>query len=349
MAMRKRSRRMGHPASPARPERWAGLALVLLTLSCTAPEDAARPSATPTVSPATPSPSVTAAPSLTPLPKASPEPAEPLGKIVFTCQPGQRSDRNQICMMEANGGSQVQLTNVELADHLYPSLAPDGESVVFTSNRAGGYDLYEQPAEPGGRPVRLTDTGDAYAPEISPNGDSIVFTRSTGAWRQLWLMDRPGLELEPITDPAWGGAWDPTWSPDGKQILFASDHTGDVQLFSLELQTDSITQLTALEGLRGRNDWSPAGDSISTYAGGPWARELVQVKLQTGQVEYLTQGGNNLAPSYSPDGLWLAFTSYRDHFGDENGCEIYVMDLSTRSARRLTENDYCDWQPRWGR
>ena len=41
--------------------------------------------------------------------------------------------------------------------------------------------------------------------------------------------------------------------------------------------------------------------------------------------------------------------SYRDHFWEEFGCEIYIMRTDGTDVRRLTDNDTCDWQPRWGR
>ena len=59
-------------------------------------------------------------------------------------------------------------------------------------------------------------------------------------------------------------------------------------------------------------------------------------------------GGNAQGPSFSPDGQWVTFTAYYDHPGDENGCEIYIMRVDGTDLRRLTDNDYCDYQPRWG-
>jgi Tol biopolymer transport system component len=59
-------------------------------------------------------------------------------------------------------------------------------------------------------------------------------------------------------------------------------------------------------------------------------------------------GGNSQGPSFSPDGQWVAFTAYFDHFGDDHGCEIYIIRVDGTDLRRLTDNDYCDYQPRWG-
>jgi Tol biopolymer transport system component len=37
-----------------------------------------------------------------------------------------------------------------------------------------------------------------------------------------------------------------------------------------------------------------------------------------------------------------------DHPGDISGCEIYIMTTEGKQITRLTDNDYCDFQPRWG-
>lgn len=282
------------------------------------------------------------------LPSATPL-DQPSGKIVYTCQISGRSDLNQICIMQADGTGSRVLTTVPNADHLYPSLSPTGDAVVFTSNMGAGYDIYELREDGSAGPIRLTGFGDAYAPAISPDGQTIVFTRSDGVWRQLWMMSRSGADPVPISDPAWGGAWDASWSPDGRSLLLASDHPGSTQLFTIELENGEFQQVSQLANLRGRNDWSPDGRYAATYQGLTWAREIVEIDLASGEVEQLTRGGNNLAPSYSPDGKWLTFTSYRDSFGDDNGCEIYIMHRASGEIRRLTDNDYCDWQPRWGR
>jgi Tol biopolymer transport system component len=61
-------------------------------------------------------------------------------------------------------------------------------------------------------------------------------------------------------------------------------------------------------------------------------------------LKQLTSAGDNLGPSWSPDGDWIAFTSFRD-----GNNEIYIMHPDGTQQVRLTNNLISDWQPRWGK
>ncbi len=285
-----------------------------------------------------------ATPSLTP----SPTPSGPVGKIVYVCQVA----HDQICLMNADGSDRRRLTAGEDGiRHFYPSLAPDGRSVVYSVYREDNvYEVYEMTLD--GQATRLTDRlGVLTAPEISPDGRLIVFTRWTVASdaHAIWVMDRDGGNPRQVFGPPQGEGWDPTWSPDGKQILFASDMDGYVQLYVINLDGSGLRRVTQINGLRGRSDWSSDGEYIVTYAGEPWLREVFLMRADGSDAHQITPtGGNSQGPSFSPDGRWVTFTAYFDHFGDVNGCEIYIMRTNGADLTRLTDNDYCDWQPRWG-
>jgi Tol biopolymer transport system component len=108
-------------------------------------------------------------------------------------------------------------------------------------------------------------------------------------------------------------------------------------------------RVSNLPAVRGRSDWSPDGQFIVTYSGEPWHHEVYLMNVDGSNAHVISPtGGNSQGASFSPDGQWVTFTSYFDHYGDENGCEIYVMRVDGTDLRRLTDNDYCDYQPRWG-
>jgi TolB protein len=271
------------------------------------------------------------------------------GHIVFTCQLFKVQAMDQICIMNADGAGLHRLTTENNKRHFYPSLAPDGQSVLYTSFlEQNVYEIYSLDLNSGNVDQLTNKLGVLTAPEVSPDGTSITFVRgnpSTGSM-QIMLMERDGENARNIPQIL---GWDPTWSPDGNQILFASGAEGAAQLFAVNRNGSDLRQVSNLPALRGRSDWSADGQFIVTYSGPAWNREVYIMKADGSNARQLTpSGGNSQGPSFSPDGKWVAFTGYFDHYGDDHGCEIYVIRTDGTDLRRLTNNDYCDYQPRWG-
>ncbi len=287
-------------------------------------------------------------PSSTAAATLSPSGTEPNGHIVLTCQILKFQSSEQICIMNADGSGYRRLTTDDGVRHYYPSLAPDGRSVVYSQYREDNvYEIYELTLSDG-TATRLTDRlGVLTGPEISPDGRSIVFMRWTPAsdQYQIWIMNRDGSDPHRLIG---GTGWDPTWSPDGTRILFASDRDGSSQLYVARSDGSRPEKITSLPALRGRSDWS-VQDQIVTYSGDSWQRELYLMNADGSDLHRVSPpGGNSQGPSFSPDGRWIAFTAYYDHMNDINGCEIYLIRTDGSDLRRLTNNDYCDYQPRWG-
>ena len=77
-------------------------------------------------------------------------------------------------------GGRVIVDAVALADGRSPAWTPDGRSIVFSSDRAGSWDLWRVPAS-GGEPERLTaEPGDELLPAVSPDGARIAFATGNG-------------------------------------------------------------------------------------------------------------------------------------------------------------------------
>ena len=251
--------------------------------------------------------------------------------------------------MKADGSDFKRLTTENNIRHFYPSLSPDGQSVLYSAFYAeNNYDVYQLDIADGSQDRLTSSYGSDTAPEISPDKNQLVFAHispNTNKY-QIVLADQLGNNAGNI--PSING-WDPTWSPDSNAILFASDKNGTIQLYTVQPDGSKLTRITNLPAIRGRSDWSPDGQYIVTYSGEPWNRELYIMNADGSNVRQLTpSGGNSQGPSFSPDGKWVVFTAYFDHYGEDNGCEIYIIRIDGTDLRRLTDNDYCDYQPRWG-
>ncbi len=305
-------------------------------------------------SPATESPTATSLPNIvsTPTLIATPpkraNPGEPWGKIVFVCQIFKDEERDQLCIVNADGSGFRRLTSNDYARHNFPALSPDGNSIVFVSTMTGNMEIYEMGLTNGDMQQLTFGIGEPNAPEISPDGQSIVFTNKLASGNAIWKIDRDGGNPRQIYGPPHGFGWDPVWSTDGGQILFAGGTVEKAYLYIMGADGSHIRLVSDMPGLRGRSDWSPDGTTIVTYAG-PWGgRQIYTFDLNGKNVRELTEVSSNNAPSFSPDGNWITFMSYRDHSDLTDGCEIYIMRVDSSNVRRLTDNDYCDWQPRWG-
>lgn len=322
------------------------IGLILFISACNLPVSAPTPTTNliatlqaSTPLPDSPSPS---------LPTTTPSPSEPTGKIVMTCQLEKDINKEQICIVNADGTGYQRLTTEDNIRHFYPSLSPDGQSVIYSAynEQTKHYEIYELNISTNEIKQLTFALGDLNAPEISPDGSTIVFTRfyNDPELPTSWLINRDGSNPREVSADR---AIDPTWSPDGKQILFASVINGRSQLFLINVDGTGLQQVSNLPALRGRSDWSPQG-LIATYSGKPWEREIYALNSDgSDQRQISPTGGNSQGPAFSADGKWIAFTAYFDRY-EVNGCEIYIMRVDGTDLRRLTNNEYCDYQPRWG-
>ena len=136
------------------------------------------------------------------------------------------------------------------------------------------------------------------------------------------------------------------WSPDGKTLAYAMqvDIPNQYEIFLINLDGSNLRRITnGLSGIGGSISWSPDSSSILIAAGPVGGKEIYRLDIATGTVTQITHGGNFVAPSFSPDGRYIAFNSARS--GQPS--DIYIMNADGSSQRQLTSDPEPDWQPRW--
>jgi TolB protein len=282
----------------------------------------------------------TALPSFTPPPRPT---KEHIGRLIFTCT---RGDFNQLCMINADGTDFQQLTKLD-AHSYYPVFSPLGGSVVYASNRDGGvFDLFLSIFE-GQRLIRLTDhIGNVVSPSFSPDGTRILFANRAGDGpTSLWTVDNNG-ENEDLLYAGPNTIVAADWAPVGNRIAFAMavDQPDSYEVFIMNDDGTDVRQLTrGLPGIGGSLDWSPDGRHLLLYAGPPGDKNIFLVDVEAETAAQLTNGGNNAASSFSPDGQWIAFNSLRNN----DQADIFIMRPDGSDLRQVTNDPEPDWQPQW--
>jgi len=196
--------------------------------------------------------------------------------------------------------------------------------------------LWRLPAA-GGQAVALTGPeDDIRRPRLSPDGQRIVFqTFATGNW-QIGIMNVDGSNRRLLTDGEHDNQ-EPAWEPGGKFVMFASDRSGNYDLWTLDLVTNELVQITEHPA----DDYAPAiaGSTtvfVSNRSGKSSLYQLMQGSEPVAMA--VAPAGKLQAPRVSPDGERVAYMQAirRNPFPGVALNELVVQDLATGDTRVLS-------------
>ena len=195
----------------------------------------------------------------------------------------------------------------------------------------------------------------------------IAFVSHRDGNPEIYVMDIGGQNQRRLTNNR-DKDWAPSWSPDGKRIVFMSNRDGHLRDDIPNISTYEIYVMDADGGnpqnlTNDLNDdrspsWSPDGKRIAFVSDRDGFRkdlvityEIYVMDADGGNPQNLTNDLNNdRSPSWSPDSKRIVFSSARDgNFIGEFGItsEIYLMDADGGNQQRLTENRQNDRSPVW--
>jgi Tol biopolymer transport system component len=207
----------------------------------------------------------------------------------------------------------TQLTD-QPGPEYFPSLLPDGKSLIYVSRASGNWDIYLQRV--GGRnPTNLTkdSTADDTQPAVSPDGERILF-RSEREGGGVYLMGATGESVRRMSD----FGYNPVWSPDGKEVLLATESViqpstrpTKSQLWTINVSTGVRHLITEGDALQ--PNWSPHGHRIAYWSRPQSGQGDVWTISANGSnaVRVTSEASMDWNPVWSPDGKYLYFCSDR--------------------------------------
>jgi DNA-binding winged helix-turn-helix (wHTH) protein/Tol biopolymer transport system component len=185
-----------------------------------------------------------------------------------------------------------------------------------------------------GKSFRILEDAGATQVDYSPDGEWIVYAlRQNGT---LWKSRKDGSSRAELTTTS-PGAYAPSWSPNGKDILFTAFLLGKQPQLYLVSSGGGVPRSVLPAGTPGMTlsgDWSPDGARIiMDYRNHDSGKEsLLQIlTVQSGAIEKLAGTEGFSQPRWSPDGKHLAAVEQRAHrilLSDAQGKEwSYLADV----------------------
>ena len=184
----------------------------------------------------------------------------------------------------------------------------------------------------------------------------IVFNRIWPYETGLYIANADGRGERPLLQTA-GLDYNPTWSRDGKWIVFTSEREGSADLYRVKPDGTGLERLTDHPGYDDQAAFSPDGKQIvfvTTRAGG--TADLWILDLATRKARPLTSGpGGDFRPAWSPDGKWIAFSSDRGstlpmakgRWEHLHVVDIYVVRPDGSGLKRVTGHGNFCGTPKW--
>lgn len=257
---------------------------------------------------------------LTNIVNSYPHPSPDGSRVVFQSD---RTGTAQIFMMDADGGSVEQLTDVALGAET-PKWSPDGLHILYAAYVGeNNNDLFIMDAD--GNNVRQLTSGPGYDghPSWSADGERIIFNSDRTSpdfdagwsqrWHEIFSMGSDGGDLRQHTHQQTICTY-PSFSPDKTRIAYRKVTESPAMSWDLSLGSRNSEVVVA------NADGSDEANLTNSAAFDGW-------------------------PAWSPDGSWIVFASNR--VGPANVSQLFVMRPDGSDLRRVTSGPFGHAQPAW--
>ena len=216
---------------------------------------------------------------------------------------GNRTGKKELYLCDSDGGDVRQLTG-EGRIAIGPNWGPDGNSIVYTSYMRDFPDVCRIDLNRNQRTSLASYSGLNTGASISPDGKDLALILSKDGNPELYIKNIRSGKLTRLTNTPRAAEASPDWSPDGSQLVYASDQggTGRPQLYTISRDGGTPRRISNRGTENVAPDWGPNGlIACASRTGGQYVIAVIQPA--SGQMTYLVSDGADYEdPSWAPDG-----------------------------------------------
>lgn len=255
--------------------------------------------------------------------------------------------QNDFYIVPVTGGTPIKITN-STDGKFSAKWRPDGKRIGFLSTKSGSVQLWEM--NPDGTALKqVTDIeGGINEFKYCPNGKKILFTKDVKLDKDIHDLfpDLPLSNARLETDLMYRH-WDNWHDYSYSHIFYADYNDGTVGILTDIMEGERYdSPLNPFGGIE-EIDWSPDGTEIAYTCKKMTGKEyslstnsdIYIYNLSTKQTRNITDGmkGFDKAPSYSPDGKMIAWTSMERDGYESDLIRLFIMNPETGDKIYATE------------
>lgn len=287
------------------------------------------------------------------------------GRIAFVSR---RDGGMDLYVTDADGATLRRLTRD--GSSYAPAWSPDGERLAFNSHRSGGWKIWVLDLETA-QPRRLTRTSATgfnyeYYPAWSPDATHIAFEKwdNQGDNFEIHVVRADGSGETNLTrNPAHDRQ--PSWSPDGQFLLFASNRDGNEEIYVMHADGTVPRNLTMNTATDYGASWSPDGRRILFHSNRTGVYRTYIMEADGSNVTLVPSiTASDHLQGWAPDGSntgsipFAAVRGTQSVWVREGGAivftslaggnrDVLLIDLESGKRRKLTNHRADDFMPAW--